>query len=255
MRRLLLSLLLGLSLPLSAPAFGAPLALKMCIFDHPFPPMTFPDGSGQAQELLRRASRLQPVLIQNVVKPRFDCMEQLRTGQVDAMLAAFIEDRTSYGAFPMAGSQPDTSRAVGELNFSVSRRQGGTVEWDGRRFDGLGRQPVGTQPGLLQPRRAVSRSRTWSRWNASARRWSRRTAPASSTRCAATDMAKNKGHTELYLVDLRAANPKPQRLTSDAASSTDPEWSPPATPSISCPPARARPRSGACRRTAATPAR
>src|SRR4051812_17204417 len=40
-----------------------------------------------------------------------------------------------------------------------------------------------------------------------------------------TDMAKNKSHTDLYLVDLRAQNPVPQRLTSDAASSTDPEWS------------------------------
>jgi dipeptidyl aminopeptidase/acylaminoacyl peptidase len=40
-----------------------------------------------------------------------------------------------------------------------------------------------------------------------------------------TDMAKNKGHTDLWLVDLRAANPTPRRLTSDAASSTDPEWS------------------------------
>ena len=40
-----------------------------------------------------------------------------------------------------------------------------------------------------------------------------------------TDMAKNKGHTDLYLVDLRSPNAKPQRLTSDAASSTDPEWS------------------------------
>jgi dipeptidyl aminopeptidase/acylaminoacyl peptidase len=40
-----------------------------------------------------------------------------------------------------------------------------------------------------------------------------------------TDLAKNKGHTELWLVDLRAANPAPRRLTSDAASSTDPEWS------------------------------
>jgi dipeptidyl aminopeptidase/acylaminoacyl peptidase len=41
-----------------------------------------------------------------------------------------------------------------------------------------------------------------------------------------TDMGKNRGHTDLYLVDLRAANPVPQRLTSDTASSTDPEWSP-----------------------------
>ncbi|WP_413675542.1 prolyl oligopeptidase family serine peptidase [Massilia cellulosiltytica] len=41
-----------------------------------------------------------------------------------------------------------------------------------------------------------------------------------------TDMGKNRGHTDLYLVDLHAADPTPQRLTSDAASSTDPEWSP-----------------------------
>ena len=40
-----------------------------------------------------------------------------------------------------------------------------------------------------------------------------------------TDLAKNKGHTDLYLVDLRNAGAAPQRLTSDAASSTDPEWS------------------------------
>ena len=144
--KMLLSMLL---LCVSALSQAAPLTLKMCVFDHPFPPMTLPDGSGQAQELLRRASKLQPVTIQSVVKPRFQCMEQLRTGEVDAMLAAFIEDRTSYSAYPMKESQADTSRAVGELNFSVSRRQGGKVDWDGKQFIDLGRQPVGTQPGLL----------------------------------------------------------------------------------------------------------
>lgn len=41
-----------------------------------------------------------------------------------------------------------------------------------------------------------------------------------------TDMGKNRGHTDLYLIDLRGADRTPQRLTSDAASSTDPEWSP-----------------------------
>jgi hypothetical protein len=142
---MLLSLLLGFPLLVH----GAPLAVKMCVFDHPFPPMTLPDGSGQAQELLRRASKLQPVTIQNVVKPRFQCMEQLRTGEVDAMLAAFIEDRTSYSAYPMKDSQPDVGRAVGDIHFTVSRRQGGKVDWDGRQFIELGRQPVGTQPGLL----------------------------------------------------------------------------------------------------------
>jgi len=40
-----------------------------------------------------------------------------------------------------------------------------------------------------------------------------------------TDLAKNKGHTDLYMVDLRTPGAAPQRLTADAASSTDPEWS------------------------------
>jgi dipeptidyl aminopeptidase/acylaminoacyl peptidase len=41
-----------------------------------------------------------------------------------------------------------------------------------------------------------------------------------------TDLSKNRGHTELWMVDLRAAKPTPQRLTNHTASSSDPEWSP-----------------------------
>eukprot|EP01114_Cavostelium_apophysatum_P011854 TRINITY_DN26390_c0_g1_i1.p1 TRINITY_DN26390_c0_g1~~TRINITY_DN26390_c0_g1_i1.p1 ORF type:complete len:182 (-),score=27.19 TRINITY_DN26390_c0_g1_i1:96-641(-) len=40
-----------------------------------------------------------------------------------------------------------------------------------------------------------------------------------------TDLGKNRGHTELWMVDLRAAKPVPQRLTHHASSSTEPEWS------------------------------
>jgi hypothetical protein len=40
------------------------------------------------------------------------------------------------------------------VNFSVSRRHGGTV--DGKQFVNLGRQPVGTQPGLLHVLRQLN---------------------------------------------------------------------------------------------------
>jgi dipeptidyl aminopeptidase/acylaminoacyl peptidase len=40
-----------------------------------------------------------------------------------------------------------------------------------------------------------------------------------------TNMDKNRGHTELWMLDLRAAKPVPQRLTNSDASNTDPEWS------------------------------
>jgi dipeptidyl aminopeptidase/acylaminoacyl peptidase len=41
-----------------------------------------------------------------------------------------------------------------------------------------------------------------------------------------TDMGKNRGHTELWMVDLRTAQPVPQRLTNSTSSSSEPEWSP-----------------------------
>nr|WP_315252135.1 S9 family peptidase [uncultured Duganella sp.] len=41
-----------------------------------------------------------------------------------------------------------------------------------------------------------------------------------------TDLDKNRGNTQLYLLDLRNPKATPVRLTQAAASSTDPEWSP-----------------------------
>ncbi|SEO54293.1 hypothetical protein SAMN05428959_109195 [Duganella sp. CF517] len=136
-------------LMLSVSLRAAALEMTVCVFDQPFSPLTFPDGCGQSLELLRRASALQPVAIRRLVAPRSQCMNRLRSGQVDAMLAAFTPERATYGAYPMKGAQPDPGRGVGELNFSVSRRRGAAVDWDGQRFIGLGRQPVGAQPDLL----------------------------------------------------------------------------------------------------------
>jgi len=41
-----------------------------------------------------------------------------------------------------------------------------------------------------------------------------------------TNLDKNRGNTQLWMIDLRAAKPVPVRLTQSDASSTDPEWSP-----------------------------
>ncbi|HEX9172365.1 MAG TPA: S9 family peptidase [Telluria sp.] len=40
-----------------------------------------------------------------------------------------------------------------------------------------------------------------------------------------TNLDKNRGNTQLWMLDLRAAKPVPQRLTHSDASSVDPEWS------------------------------
>ena len=41
----------------------------------------------------------------------------------------------------------------------------------------------------------------------------------------ATDIEKNHGHTELWMLDLHNPHAQPQRLTNSSANSTDPEWS------------------------------
>ncbi|TWI69956.1 dipeptidyl aminopeptidase/acylaminoacyl peptidase [Pseudoduganella lurida] len=40
-----------------------------------------------------------------------------------------------------------------------------------------------------------------------------------------TNLEKNRGNTQLWMIDLRAATPVPQQLTSHDASASDPEWS------------------------------
>lgn len=139
--------LLPLLLALAGPAAALP--LRLCIFDRPLPPITMPDGSGQVQELLRRTARSAPIAIHTVPASRASCLAQLQSGEVDAMLGAFLPERLAYAAYPMAGEQADESQAVAQARFMVYRRRGSAVGWDGHQFSNLGRQPVGIQPAFL----------------------------------------------------------------------------------------------------------
>jgi len=140
--------LLCLLLTLSAVAVHAA-PLRICIYDHAFPPLTYPDGSGQAQELMRRAAAGLPLTLASTVMPRNECIARLRSGELDAMLGAFLPERLEYSAFPMQGGQPDTGAALAELRIMVFKRRDSSLGWDGQQFVDLGRQPVGTEPGFL----------------------------------------------------------------------------------------------------------
>ncbi len=61
-----------------------------------------------------------------------------------------------------------------------------------------------------------------------------------------TDKRENRGHTEVWMLDLRTAHAVPQRLTHADASSSDPDdGHHPATRCISCPRAPGHRRCGA----------
>lgn len=144
-----LPIMLLLSFPVLCHAADARLALRICTFDQPFAPLTMPDGSGQVQELLRRAARGLPLALGNVMASRPECLSRVRSGEVDATLAAFVPERLECCAYPMQGLHVDDGAALGVLRFMVFRRRDSGLGWDGHRFSNLGLQPVGVQTGFL----------------------------------------------------------------------------------------------------------
>lgn len=147
MRRLLLALLLTVACDSHA------LTVRLCTLDHPFPPHTMPDGSGQVQELLRLAAKEEGLVLENTVAPRLRCIAKLKSAEVDALLSAFLPERMAYGVFPMAGAVADAARAVCEVRFIVYRQKGGKMQWDGHAFVGLDQRPFGIQTGLAVAQR------------------------------------------------------------------------------------------------------
>jgi len=53
----------------------------------------------------------------------------------------------------MAGTAPDSSRAVSAARFVVYQQKGSAVRWDGNVFSGLDQCPVGIQFGLAVAQR------------------------------------------------------------------------------------------------------
>lgn len=127
--------------------------LRLCTLDHPFPPHTMPDGSGQAQTLLRKAAKENGIVIENTFAPRLRCINRLKAGEIDAVLSAFLPERMEYGVFPMMDGVADESRAVGLVRFAIYRQADGKVQWDGSEFTGLDDRPIGIQVGLAVAQR------------------------------------------------------------------------------------------------------
>ncbi len=142
MRRLLGILMLAGSLHAQA------LTLRVCTLDQPFHPLTMPDGSGSAQQLMRQASKGAGVAFVNVFAPRLRCAEMMKAGEVDALLSAYLPERRAAGAFPMAGNRPNEALRLGAVRFMLYQVRGGTVTWNGDVLGGLGKAPIGVLAGL-----------------------------------------------------------------------------------------------------------
>jgi len=144
MRRLFLLLLLC---PLTC--LASTLTIRVCVADSPFAPLTMPDGSGQVQELMRRAAHELSLNLDFMLAERPQCLAKVGSAQADATLTAYLPERAQYASYPMQDELPDESRALAVARYMVMRRRGSDLNWDGHQFGNLGQQPVGVQLGCL----------------------------------------------------------------------------------------------------------
>ncbi|GAB3267520.1 substrate-binding periplasmic protein [Chitinimonas naiadis] len=140
---------IAIGLGLCALVTEAAVPFRVCTLDVPFYPHTLPNGKGQLQHLLRRAARTMPLQFENHVAPRRRCLDELKNGQTEAIIGAWIGEREAYAAFPMRNGALDEAQALTVTRFMLFRRKGSTSSWDGGQFSGLGNGLIGVQLGFV----------------------------------------------------------------------------------------------------------
>lgn len=127
---------------------GAPLV--MCYEDVEQRPWSSPDGTGLNFELLRRVEKQLGERFVYAPKPWRRCIEELRLGTVDAVVAAAdAKGRRSFAAYPLLpDGRADPARALYADSVNVYLRVGGQGSWDGHTLRAPN-QEVAVQSGYL----------------------------------------------------------------------------------------------------------
>ncbi|MGZ3182758.1 MAG: substrate-binding periplasmic protein [Telluria sp.] len=107
--------------------------LTFCFEDVPMQPWTMPDGTGLNLALLRRVEAATGERFAFVSRPWKRCMEEARTGKVDAVVgAADTPERRIFGSFPtLPGGAADRDAALYSDSAWVYLRGGGAARWNG----------------------------------------------------------------------------------------------------------------------------
>lgn len=129
---------------------GRAAALVMCYEDVVQRPWSSPDGSGLNFELLRRVEKQLGERFVYAAKPWRRCIEELRLGTVDAVIAAAdAKARRSFAAYPqLPDGSADPARALYSDSVNVFLRAGGRGSWDGHTLVAPN-QEVAVQSGYL----------------------------------------------------------------------------------------------------------
>lgn len=119
--------------------------LTLCVEDQENHPWILLDRPGYVAIMLEMVSQRTGLRFQYVHKPWKRCLLEMQQNAVDGIVnASFVPERLAMGVYPMRGEQPDTSRRMLDITYSLYRPHNSPLNWDGKQFSGL-RKPIGAQ--------------------------------------------------------------------------------------------------------------
>jgi polar amino acid transport system substrate-binding protein len=159
-------LLIAILLPCQAWGADARKPLVLCFEDVTQRPWSTPQATGLNFELLKRVEKQLDEHFIYIAKPWRRCLEELRMGKIDGVIAAaYSSERRRYAVYPtLPDGSADPALALFETSVGVYLRVGGKASWDGQRLISPNNQ-VAIQAGYvvgdrlraagLQPRELV----------------------------------------------------------------------------------------------------
>ena len=119
--------------------------MRFCIENKQQPPLIIgnsdqldSEAQGITVEITRQAARQVGLTPSFIRAPWKRCLLLLREGKVDAVFnGSFKWERLVYGVYPMRNGNADPDRRITEISYSLYRRRGDAVTWDGQNFSGL----------------------------------------------------------------------------------------------------------------------
>lgn len=133
-------------------AYAAPRpgeSLTLCYEDQNSYPWVMTDGSGLNLQLLRQVEEALVLNLRFVAVPWKRCLSGLALGTYDgAFAASFKAERLAMGRYPqLSDGRLDASKRLHTSRYTLYRRKGHPVSWDGENFIDLS-GPVGALSGF-----------------------------------------------------------------------------------------------------------
>jgi len=122
-------------------------AIKLCYENESVFPWLVKGGYGVSNYMMDMAAALSGVGIEQVAMPWKRCLASIEDGSsAGGFNASFNTERATYAAYPMANGELDVSRRTDYGSYSLYRRKGDKVSWDGKQLAHL-TGPIGAPLG------------------------------------------------------------------------------------------------------------